>query len=95
MSGWDQEVDLVVVGSGAAGLSAAHVGTAKDLDGPVLEKTDLIGGSTAISGGVVRVPVNRGMADAGASDPPGAAFRYLEQVVGTAMRRDMIEPICA
>ncbi|ODP38428.1 FAD-dependent oxidoreductase [Sphingomonas turrisvirgatae] len=91
MTDWDQEADLVIIGSGAAGMSAAIVAAASGLDALVLEKTDLIGGSTAISGGVVWVPGNRGMAEAGAPDPPGAALRYLEQVIGPGMRRDMVE----
>ncbi|MBA4763173.1 FAD-dependent oxidoreductase [Sphingomonas sp.] len=91
MINWDREADLVVVGSGAAGMSAAIVAAASGLDALVLEKTDRIGGSTAISGGVVWVPGNRGMAEAGAPDSPSAALRYLEQVIGPALRRDMIE----
>lgn len=88
---WDQEVDLVIIGSGAAGMSAAIVAAASGLQTLALEKTDRIGGSTAISGGVVWVPGNRGMAEAGEPDPEGAALRYLEQVVGPGMRREMIE----
>jgi len=88
---WQREADLVVIGSGAAGMSAAIVAAASGLEALVLEKTDRIGGSTAISGGVVWVPGNRGMAEMGAPDPQGAALRYLEQVIGPTMRRDMIE----
>lgn len=93
MSGreWDREADLLVVGSGAAGLSAAIVAASLGLKPLVLEKTDLLGGSTAISGGVVWIAENRGMAEAGAADPPGAARRYLEQVVGDRMRSDLID----
>lgn len=84
-------MDLAIVGSGAAGLSAAIVAESLGLDALVLEKTDLIGGSTAISGGVVWIAENRGMAEAGAPDPAGAARRYLEQVIGDRLRPDMID----
>ena len=88
---WDREVDLAVVGSGAAGLSAAIVAASLGMKPLVLEKSDMIGGSTAVSGGVVWIAENRGMAEAGAPDPAGAARRYIEQVVGAHMRPDMID----
>ena len=55
---WDHEVDLVVVGSGAAGLTAAIIGADAGLDVTVLEKTEFYGGTTALSGGVAWVPNN-------------------------------------
>lgn len=88
-------VDIVIVGSGAGGLSAAVNAALLGLKVQVLEKTDRIGGSTAISGGVVWIADNRGMADQGMPDTPGAARRYLEQVVGPDMRREMIDAYLA
>lgn len=88
---WDREVDLAIVGSGAAGLSAAIVAASLGLEPLVLEKADVIGGSTAVSGGVVWIAENRGMAQAGAPDLVGAARRYIEQVVGPYLRPDMID----
>ena len=49
---WDRQVDVVVLGSGAAGLVAAtlaHDGGANVL---LVEKADLIGGTTGVSGGM-------------------------------------------
>ncbi|REN20924.1 FAD-dependent oxidoreductase, partial [Mycobacterium tuberculosis] len=43
--------DVIVIGSGAGGLSAALTAKLEGLDVLVVEKTDRIGGSTAISGG--------------------------------------------
>lgn len=86
-----REVDLVVIGSGAGGLSAAIVAADLGLDVLVLEKASHFGGSTAVSGGVVWVPANRGMQDEGAGDSADLAMRYLEQVVGPDMRRDLVE----
>ncbi len=48
---WDHETDLLVIGSGAAGMTAALVAKLEGLDSLVLEKTALYGGSTAVSGG--------------------------------------------
>ena len=46
------EADLVVVGSGAAGLTAAIVAQRRGMRVVVLEKDALVGGTTAVSGGV-------------------------------------------
>ena len=50
-AGWDEEVDVLVVGSGAGGLTAAIA--AADAHGRVLviEKSDEYGGTSATSGG--------------------------------------------
>ena len=53
------EVDVVVIGSGAAGLCAAIVAHDRGLRTLVLEKTPLVGGTTAISGGAVWAPRTR------------------------------------
>jgi succinate dehydrogenase/fumarate reductase flavoprotein subunit len=77
---WDRVTDVVVVGSGAAGLAAAvraHDGGAEVL---VLEKADLIGGTTGVSGGMPWVPLNRHMADLGVEDSRDEALAYLRRV---------------
>ena len=53
---WDREVDLLVLGSGAAGLSAALTGVAEGMEVLLLEKTDYIGGTTAYSAGTCWIP---------------------------------------
>ena len=60
--------DLVVVGSGAAGLTGALVAAIGGARVTVLEKTDLVGGTTAISGGGAWVPCNPVMAEVGLED---------------------------
>ncbi len=56
---WDKEVDWLVVGSGAAGMTSAL--RAVDLGARVLvvEKSSRFGGSTAMSGGAIWVQVAR------------------------------------
>jgi 3-oxosteroid 1-dehydrogenase len=61
---WDLETDLVVVGSGAAGMTSALTGSSAGLDTLVVEKADVFGGTTALSGGVIWVPTNSLMASA-------------------------------
>ena len=77
---WDQEVDLLVVGSGAAGMSAGI--RAHDLGAEVLiiEKSDRYGGSTAMSGGVCWVANNPGMASKGIDDSFDEGLVYLKTI---------------
>ena len=79
-SRWDREVDVVVLGSGGAGLTAAilaHDGGAKVL---LLEKAPLFGGTTGVSGGMPWVPLNGHMADVGASDSREEALVYIRRL---------------
>jgi len=73
---WDIETDVLVIGSGGAGLAAAlaaHEAGARVL---VIEKSDKVGGATAVSGGVLWIPYNHHMADAGIKDSREEALRY-------------------
>ena len=81
-SRWDHTVDLLIVGSGAGGMTAAL--TAYDRGGrPLLiEKTERYGGSSAMSGGGLWVPNNHLMAQAGVDDTPEDAWSYLKGTVG-------------
>src|SRR5689334_7765705 len=77
---WDRVVDVIVVGTGAAGLSAAtlaHDGGAQVL---LVEKADLVGGTTGVSGGMPWVPLNRHMADVGVVDSRDEALTYLRRL---------------
>ncbi len=56
MSGWDREVDVAIVGSGAGAMTAALVAAEAGAECLVLEKTALYGGSSALSGGAVWAP---------------------------------------
>jgi hypothetical protein len=73
------QYDAIVVGSGAAGLAAACVAAAEGLSTLLLEKSPLVGGTTAVSGGMVWIPANPKMAAAGVDDSIDAARTYLER----------------
>lgn len=76
--------DFVVVGSGGGGLAGALAAAAAGASVVVLEKTDLIGGSTAMSGGVLWLPNSQPAERAGAADSFEEGMRYFESVVGDA-----------
>ena len=75
------EYDLIVVGSGAAGLSAACTAAAQGRRVLVVEASDRVGGTTAISGGMVWIPANQKMEAAGLVDDPANAREYLRHTV--------------
>jgi 3-oxosteroid 1-dehydrogenase len=77
MSDWDRSVDLVVVGSGAGGLTTALTASLEGAEALVLEKSQLTGGTSAMSGGAIWVPNNHLMREAGLDDSEEAALRYL------------------
>ena len=85
------EVDVVVLGSGAAGLSAAAVAARGGAKVVLAEKEHCFGGSTAISGGVVWIPCNPLMDQLGMQDSKRAAKAYLSQVLGNRIRHDLID----
>ncbi len=76
---------MVVLGSGAAGLTAALAAAAGGAEVGLYEKSELLGGTTAISGGVVWVPGNHLMDPADREDDPGEALRYLRALAGDAL----------
>jgi len=78
----DETRDVVVLGAGAGGMTAALVAATEGLDVLLLEKTDLIGGTTAISGGMVWAPNSELAGTAGDSREQAAA--YLRATVPTA-----------
>ncbi len=55
---FDHEHDVVVLGSGAAGLVAAIMAADEGADVGVYEKADLLGGTSAMSGGIIWMPNN-------------------------------------
>ena len=77
--------DVVVLGSGAAGLTAALAAAVGGADVGLYEKADLLGGTTAISGGIVWVPGNHLMDLAEREADPGEALQYLQALAGDAL----------
>ncbi|MAT93448.1 MAG: 3-oxosteroid 1-dehydrogenase [Halioglobus sp.] len=82
---WDIEVDWLVAGAGAAGMTGAVV--AHQLGGSVLvvEKEAVYGGTTAKSGGVAWIPGNHRQGEVGISDSAEEGYAYLKALVGDSV----------
>ncbi|MCB9438940.1 MAG: 3-oxosteroid 1-dehydrogenase [Mycolicibacterium sp.] len=86
-----QEFDVVVVGSGGAGMVAALTAAHHGLSTVVVEKAPHYGGSTARSGGGVWIPNNEVLRRDGVSDTPEAARTYLHGIVGDVVPAEKID----
>ena len=76
------EYDVVVVGAGAAGMTAALTAAKRGLTTLVVEKAPTFGGSAARSGAGIWIPNNEVILAAGVPDTPQKAAAYLSSVVG-------------
>jgi 3-oxosteroid 1-dehydrogenase len=84
MASWDRTYDFIVVGSGGGGMTAALKADSAGASVLVLEKRDVVGGTTAMSGGILWIPNNPLMQEDGIADSFDAGMEYFEAVVGDA-----------
>ena len=85
------EYDVVVLGTGAAGLTAAVRAAADGARSALFERADTVGGTTAWSGGVAWLPNNRHELDAGFADSLDDVLTYLMSLSHGLIERPMIE----
>jgi 3-oxosteroid 1-dehydrogenase len=78
----DEQFDFVVVGSGGGSMCAGLFMRGEGKSVVILEKTDKLGGTTATAGGVLWIPNNRFMKEAGIEDSYDQAMTYLEATAG-------------
>lgn len=83
--------DLLVVGSGAAGMAAAISARHHGLNPVIIEKSPLFGGSTAVSGGAIWVPGNPIAAAAGMTDSRDAARTYIQGETGNLFNAELVD----
>jgi 3-oxosteroid 1-dehydrogenase len=85
---WNLEADVVVLGSGGAAMTAAiaaHDFGAKDV--VILEKSGMVGGTTAMSGGMLWIPGNHHQIEAGIEESDDDIVAYLD-----ALAPDQLDP---
>ena len=82
MTTWDSTVDFVIAGSGGGGMVAALAAADAGASALVLEKQKLVGGSSAMSGGIVWIPDNPVMRANGVPDSYEDAMAHFDAVVG-------------
>ncbi|APW40339.1 hypothetical protein RD110_26650 [Rhodoferax koreense] len=81
---WDRETDVLVFGSGAAGMTAALVAAQEGLQVLLCEKAAQLGGTTAISGGEIWLPNSRQSRAIGIEDSVERALAYWNAEAGQA-----------
>ena len=89
------EVDLLVCGAGAGGMTAALVGALEGLQVLLVEKTGQVGGTTSTSGGTTWVPGNSLGAAVGCPDEAKDADAFLRHVVGNRGGDDLRQAFLA
>jgi 3-oxosteroid 1-dehydrogenase len=77
---WDQEVDVLVAGSGIGGLGSAVIAAANGADVAVVEKAATLGGTTAKSAAYMWIPNNKYLRESGRTDPRPDALRYMAKL---------------
>ncbi|RYY97968.1 MAG: FAD-dependent oxidoreductase, partial [Comamonadaceae bacterium] len=79
---WDREVDLLVIGAGAGGMTTALVAALEGLQALVVEKSAHVGGTMSTSAGTIWIPGNRQSREAGHPDTAAAAATYMDALIG-------------
>ncbi|MCC6381056.1 MAG: FAD-dependent oxidoreductase [Dehalococcoidia bacterium] len=88
---WDVDTDVCVLGSGGSALTAAILAHDSGARVVVLEKSGMVGGTTAMSGGVLWIPGNHHMKEAGVADSWDDAVSYLDSLAPGLLDPDTLE----
>ncbi|HWU37427.1 MAG TPA: FAD-dependent oxidoreductase, partial [Candidatus Acidoferrum sp.] len=86
---WDEEYELIVLGAGAGGMTAALVASIEGLRTLLIEKSDQVGGTTAFSSGTVWIPDNDQQRQLGVTNDAAVALQYLDALVGDRANREL------
>lgn len=89
-SAWGEEFDVVVVGSGGAGLTAAIMAHDHGARVAIVERTGKVGGTTAVSGGALWIPLNQTLG-AGYEDSRDEALAYCKRMAAGQSLDELIE----
>ena len=86
-----ERFDVVVIGTGAAGLTAAVTAAERGATVGLFEKADLVGGTSAWSGGQAWIPNNPHMPDVGVADSRDKAITYIMSLSRDLLERELVE----
>ena len=86
-----EQTDVIVLGSGAAGLTAALAAHESGAQVRVIERFDRVGGTSAVSGGVIWVANNPRQRAAGMADSRAEALAYFRSLDHGDLRDDVLE----
>jgi len=92
---WDEEYDVVVLGAGVVGLTAALISAIEGKRTLLIEKSDQIGGTSAYSSGSAWIPNNSYQRNSGVTGDAKAALEYLDALVGDRSDRTLRETFIA
>ncbi|MGD8521592.1 MAG: FAD-dependent oxidoreductase [Desulfobacterales bacterium] len=92
---WGEEYDVIVLGAGVAGLTAAIVSAIEGKRTLMIEKSNQIGGTSALSSGSAWIPNNAYQRRSGITDDAKAALAYLDALVGDRSDRKLREVFIA
>ena len=82
--------DVIVLGAGAGGMTAATVAAQHGLRTLLIEKSDVVGGTTAFSSGTTWIPGNPHLGEAAAQDTE-AALQYLQTLIGKQANQPVLK----
>lgn len=88
------ETDIVVFGSGIAGMAAAVEAKFCGADVVLVEKQGIVGGSSALSGGKIMAAGSRQQKAQGIYDSPAELFKFLKKTAGTFLDDAKISYFC-
>ncbi|MCB1614794.1 MAG: FAD-binding protein [Pseudomonadales bacterium] len=89
---WNHECQVVVVGSGNGGMTAALTSFESGVKDIILiEKSSRYGGSSSLSGGGVWIPCNHYALAAGAKDSKAEALNYLKQTIPDNVPEELLK----
>lgn len=95
VSAWDVETDVLVVGGGAAGLSAAIEAAHSGARVTLIERASDVGGTTSMSGGLIYLGGGTGLQTAcGFEDSAEAMFDFLRAALGPGTDEERLRTYC-
>ncbi|WP_188131236.1 FAD-dependent oxidoreductase [Paraburkholderia panacisoli] len=86
-----READVIVVGSGAAGLTAAILAHDHGANVAIVERSPYVGGTSAVSGGGIWIPTNSHMHEVGVADSRDEAFAYCKSLTMERVEHALLE----